>query len=214
MAQCQDPVQGGTGFVVTTTNDHDDGVCGGADCSLREAVARANTVPGDNSIIFARSLTGSITLTMGELVVTDSLTITGIPIGTISGNSSTRIFSFTGGSSYLNGLTIRDGHKQVFIGNPTNGGGIYNSATLHLYGCSLINNRVLGTDTLSPSSASGGAGQGGGIYNSGTLFLEASAFVQTSEASGGNGGPGNFGHGGVASGQGRSRSWRRRVQRH
>ena len=122
------------------------------------------------------ALTGIITLTMGELVVTDSLTITGIPIGTISGNSSSRIFSFTGGSSFLIGLTIRDGRKQVLIGNPTNGGGIYNSATLHLYGCSLINNHVLGTDTLSPSSASGGAGQGGGIYNSGTLFLDGIGF--------------------------------------
>ncbi len=58
VAPGQDPVQGGTGFVVTTTDDHDDGVCGGADCALREAVARANSVPGDNSIIFAHSLTG------------------------------------------------------------------------------------------------------------------------------------------------------------
>ena len=114
MAQGQDPVQGGTGFVVTTTDDHDDGVCGGADCALREAVARANSVPGDNSIIFAHWPYRQHYPDQGELVVTDSLTITGIPIGTISGNSASRIFSFTGGSSYLIGLTIRDGRKQVF----------------------------------------------------------------------------------------------------
>ena len=61
---------------------------------------------------------------------------------------------------------------------------------------------MLGTDALSPSSASGGAGQGGGIYNSGTLFLDGSTFAQTNQASGGMGGPGNFGHGGVPSGSG------------
>ena len=202
MAQGQDPVQGGTGFVVTTTGDHDDGVCGGADCSLREAVARANTVPGSELDHFCAPLTGIITLTKGELVVTDSLTITGIPIGTISGNGASRIFNFTGGESYLVGLTIRDGRNQILLGSVNNGGGIYNSATLHLYGCSLINNRVLGANTLSPSAADGGAGQGGGIYNSGTLFLDTSSFVQTNEASGGSGGNGNFGHGGVPSGSG------------
>ena len=157
-------------------------------------------MPGASSIIFAQGLTGSITLTQGELVVTDSLTITGIPIGTISGNGASRIFNFTGGDSSLLGLTIRDGRNQVLLGNVTNGGGIYNGATLHLYGCSLINNRVLGANGL--SAANGGAGQGGGIYNSGTLTLETSAFTQANQATGGNGGNGNFGHGGVPSGSG------------
>ena len=202
VAQGQDPVQGGTGFVVTTTDDHDDGVCGGSDCTLREAVTRANNVPGASSIIFAHGLTGSITLTQGELVVTDSLTVTGAPIGTISGNGVSRVFSFTGGSSYLSELTIRDGRNQILLGSVNNGGGIYNGATLHVYGCSFLNNRVLGANALSPSAASGGAGQGGGIYNSGTLFLDGATFGQTNQASGGNGGNGNGGHGGVASGSG------------
>ncbi len=197
----QDPVQGGPFFSVATYDDHDDGLCSGADCTLREAINRANAVPGANSITFTHA-GGTIALTHGELLVTDSVTINGNGNVTVSGNGASRAFDFTGGSSFLNELTIRDGRNQVLIGNPTNGGGIYNSATLHVYGCSLINNRVLGTDTLSPSSASGGAGQGGGIYNSGTLFLDASAFVQSNEASGGTGGNGNFGHGGVASGSG------------
>src|SRR4029077_6214634 len=119
---------------VTTTNDHDDGVCGSEDCSLREAIARSNAVPGAGSIVFARNLGGTITLTMGELDVTDSLTIIGFNVGTISGNNASRIFSFTGGSSSLSYLAIRDGRNQVLLGNVTNGGGIYNSATLYLYG--------------------------------------------------------------------------------
>ncbi len=201
VAQGQDPVQSGAGFVVTTASDHDDGVCGGADCTLREAVARANNVPGANSIIFAHSLTGSITLSMGELVVTDSLTITGIPIGTISGNGASRIFKFTGGNSTLNGLTIRDGFSQVnFPGQTNTGGGIYNGASLSIYGCSFVNNHAVGT--ANSGAGSGGRGEGGAIYNSGTLLVDGSVFIQSNAASGGTGGNGNSGHGGVPSGSG------------
>jgi CSLREA domain-containing protein len=198
-----DAVQGGANLVVTTTGDHDDGVCGGADCSLREAVARANSVPGANTIIFAHTLSGSITLTMGELDVTDSLTITGIPIGTISGNNASRVFKFSGGSSYLYGLTIRDGFNQMsnFLGQTNTGGGISNGATLSIYGCSFINNRVLGGQNVGIGS-NGGTGEGGAIYNSGTLLVDSSTFMQTNSASGTNGGNGNFTHGGVASGSG------------
>ena len=134
--------------------------------------------------------------------MTDSITINGNNNVTVAGNNASRTFNFTGGNSVLSGLTIRDGWNQLLLGAITNGGGIYNSATLHVYGCSLINNRVQGTNTLPPSAADGGAGQGGGIYNSGTLFLDTSVFAQTNEASGGNGGPGNFSHGGVPSGSG------------
>jgi len=203
VAQGQDPVQGGTGFVVTTTDDHDDGVCGGADCTLREAVARANTVPGANSINFGHTLSGSITLTMGELAVTDSLSITGIPIGTISGNGASRVLNFTGGSSVLYGLTIRDGFNQInnFLGQTNTGGGVANNATLAVYGCSFINNHVLGGQNVG-AGAVGGKGEGGAIYNSGTLLVDGSTFCQTNEASGGNGGNGNFVHGGMPSGSG------------
>ena len=202
VGQGVDPVQGGTGFVVTTTDDHDDGVCGGADCTLREAVARANTVPGQSPIGFAHTLTGAITLTQGEIAVTDSITITGIPIGTISGNGASRIFNFSGGSSSLFGLTIRDGFNQInnFLGQTNTGGGIYNSATLGVYGCSFINNRVVGG--LNGGAANGGKGEGGAIYNSGTLLVDGSVFSQSNQASGGGGGNGNFGHGGVPSGSG------------
>ncbi len=197
----QDQVQSGSNFLVTTTDDHDDGLCSGADCTLREAVARANTVPGASSIGFTHTLSGTITLTMGELAVTDSLTITGIPIGTISGNNASRVFSFTGGSSYLFGLTIRDGLSEVnFPGQTNTGGGIYNSATLSVYGCSFVNNHAVGV--ANTGAGSGGKGEGGGIYNSGTLLVDGSTFSQTNEAIGGNGGNGNFGHGGVPSGNG------------
>src|SRR5262249_49360320 len=56
--------------------------------SLREAIALANGAPGPNTIIFAAGLTGTITLTQGELIITDSVTITGPGASalTVSGN--------------------------------------------------------------------------------------------------------------------------------
>ncbi len=171
------------------------------DCTLREAIHRANTVPGSNTIGFTHT-GGTTTLILGELAVTDSVTINGNGNVSVSGNGASRVFDFHRWQQSLSGLTIRDGRNQIFLGNFNNGGGIYNGATLYVYGCSFINNHVLGANTLSPSAADGGAGQGGGIYNSGTLFLDTSSFVQTNQASGGNGGNGNFGHGGVPSGSG------------
>ena len=88
-------------LTVTTTND------GGAG-SLRQAIADA--AAGD-SIIF--SFTGVITLTNGELLVTNDLTILG-PGATnlsVSGNSQTRVLEIGSNiTANISGLTIRDGH--------------------------------------------------------------------------------------------------------
>ena len=187
-----DPVQGGTGFVVTTTNDHDDGVCGAADCTLREAVARANTVPGANSIIFAHTLSGSITLTMGELDVTGSLSITGIPIGTISGNGVSRVFNFTAGNSFLFGLTIRDGWNAGSSGGVTRaGGGIYNQAALTLSDCTFTNNFVQGGSNSDGAGGAGGSAYGGGIFNAGTLTLTRCTFYRDNSGNVAGGGAGS-----------------------
>src|SRR5262249_43187238 len=69
----------GNPIVVTTLTDStnlNDGVT-----SLREAIFAANTVPGVDSIAFAPTLTAGgpakIVLTLGELKITEGLTITG-----------------------------------------------------------------------------------------------------------------------------------------
>ena len=196
-----DPMQPGPSLLVTSYNDHDDNICGFTDCTLREAIQRAKQLSGSNTIEFTGS-GGTVILTMGELAVTDSLAINGANLVTISGNNASRIFSFTGGDSFLVGLTIRDGFNQTgnFLGQTNTGGGIANSATLSVYGCSFINNRVFGGQNV--GGANGGIGEGGAIYNSGTLSLNGSTFLQTNRATGGNGGNGNSGHGGVPSGNG------------
>src|SRR5215510_14907634 len=57
-------------FTVTNLSDSDPG-------SLRDAINQANMTPGADNINFQDELTGTITLTTGELLITDDLTITG-----------------------------------------------------------------------------------------------------------------------------------------
>ncbi|MBL9138576.1 MAG: CSLREA domain-containing protein [Verrucomicrobiales bacterium] len=43
----------GATFVVNTADDHDDGSCDAADCTLREAILAANQHPGTDTLVFA-----------------------------------------------------------------------------------------------------------------------------------------------------------------
>ncbi len=53
-------------FFVTCLDDHDDGACTGADCTLREAIKAANSNPGnDDGIEFA--VTGVLTRALTEI---------------------------------------------------------------------------------------------------------------------------------------------------
>src|SRR5687768_5382870 len=68
-------------FTVTKIADTNDGACN-ADCSLREAVAAANSTPDNDEILFAAnpfSTSQTIALAVTEIVITNngSLTITG-----------------------------------------------------------------------------------------------------------------------------------------
>src|SRR6266704_2373718 len=81
-------------FTVTTTDDHNDGVCD-SDCTLREAILAAdNAVNTPDTITF--SVTGTINLTGPLPAITDSLTIHGPRADqlTISGGGG-RIFNVT-----------------------------------------------------------------------------------------------------------------------
>src|SRR5947207_4943755 len=57
-------------FTVLNLND-------GGPGSLRAAVAAANANPGADTIVFAKGLSGTIELTSGELLITDSVTVSG-----------------------------------------------------------------------------------------------------------------------------------------
>ncbi|MEM1277713.1 MAG: CSLREA domain-containing protein, partial [Pseudomonadota bacterium] len=61
-------------FTVTTLTDES---VENATLSLREAVALANATAGDDEIVFASGLQGTLSLTGGEIAVTDGVTISG-----------------------------------------------------------------------------------------------------------------------------------------
>ena len=160
-------------FVVTTLDDTVDSTDG--ERSLREAITEANLTSTADTIRFDDGLTGILTLTQGQLVVSDDLTIEGPEAGdlTISGNNSSRIFQFTGGTSELSRLTLSDGDAGF-------GGAILVDSGADL---TVLNS------TLSGNSARFG---GGGVDNFGTLSVLNSTLSGNSTQSGG-GGINNYG---------------------
>lgn len=90
-------------LVVDTLADESDGNFGPGDLSLREALQLANLDPDLSAVTFHPALTGggpaTITLTLGEMTVTESATITGPgqTLLTISGNNASRIINVDNG---------------------------------------------------------------------------------------------------------------------
>jgi CSLREA domain-containing protein len=137
-------------FTVSKFTDTNDGVCD-ADCSLREAINAANAAPGSDTITLS---SGTYNLTLGDLTITSTMTITGNGLAntTISSNGTDRVFDITStGVATITGVTITNG------GNVSIGAGIQNNGVLTLNNSTVANN----TATL----------EGGGIYNNGTLTL-------------------------------------------
>jgi CSLREA domain-containing protein len=128
-------------FTVNTPADNESNGCLIGQCTLREAIGDANTLPGSDTINFQAGITGTITLTGGALFITSDITVNGpgARILSISGNGASRVFVISGSGNVANisGLTITGGNAQpillggIFIGD---GGGILNTngATLNL----------------------------------------------------------------------------------
>lgn len=194
-----DPLAGGSGLTVNTLADHDDGTCGVSDCTLREAIARANDVLpgylGSATVNFAANVLGTINLqpALGELGVNSSVNVIGpgARLLAVSGGNAHRVFSFSGGSSTVSGLTIRDG---TFLfgsaGASVSGGGILNSATLTLNDCTLTENTATGKNGIYFQANNGGLGRGGAIFNDGTLTVNRCAFTRTTNGNRAIGGVG------------------------
>jgi uncharacterized protein (TIGR03118 family) len=126
--------------------------------SLRQALIDANALPGADVIRFGpHARDGVITLTSGELSITDSLTIDGPGDNrlTISGNDASRVFSVSGSTTYaeIDGLTIAHGltNKTTALGplGPVAlGGGLLNTgAHVTLSGVTLADNRAVASQT-------------------------------------------------------------------
>lgn len=179
-------------FSVTTLSDSGPG-------SLRQAVLDANAAAGPDEIVFAPGLGGTITLTSGEIAVTDDLIVTGPGAGvlTVSANDLSQILNIDDGASgvidvTLSGLTLTRGHGAVFA-----------TENLTILGCRISDSSAGagGNITFVPegpatliirrSEISGGlADQGGGI------FIESANLIIESSTISGNRAEGPFGWGG------------------
>lgn len=133
-------------FTVDNTNDAGPG-------SLRQAILDANAAAGADVITFGPGATGTITLTSGQLLITDSVTITGPGAGslTINGNSASRVL-------YVSGLL---GVPTVTISGVTLSGGASNQGGGIRLGDGIVD---LESVTISGNSATT---RGGGIYADG-----------------------------------------------
>ncbi|WP_170113227.1 Calx-beta domain-containing protein [Ahniella affigens] len=105
-------------FTVTNTNDSGAG-------SLRQAVLDAEGAAGADTVEFAANVTGTITLTSGQIAITDAVTINGpgAAVLSVSGNNASRVFylyNSTPVAVEINDLRITGG------GGVTFGGGIIN----------------------------------------------------------------------------------------
>ncbi|WP_392530961.1 Calx-beta domain-containing protein [Nostoc sp. C117] len=179
----------GTTYIVTNTNDSGAG-------SLRQAIINANNDPGIETIlfdptgIFGDATPDTITLTSGELDVTQGVIIQGTGANklTISGNNTYRVFNASASLS-IDGLNITGGKaanggginstssvtvsNSTFSGNTatTSGGAIYSSSSV----------------TVSNSSFSGNTANtnGGGIYSSSATVTDSSIFSNIANLGGG-----------------------------
>ena len=133
--------------------------------TLRRLVAAAN--PGD-TITFC--VTGTITLTSGEILIDKDLTIDGPGAGlvAISGNNSNRVLHITSpaGIVNINGVTLQDGKSITGAG-----GAIANIATQLTLRDSIIQGNVAASD-------------GHGIYNYGGELLIINSSIENNGQSG------------------------------
>ena len=123
-ALCAAPAAQAATFTVTSLADNGGG-------SLRAAIASANAAAGADTIAFQAGLTGTINLSSGELLISDSLTIAGPGASriTINANQTSRVFHIDDngpdGRAYaISGLTITGG-MTALAGEDDSGGGLY-----------------------------------------------------------------------------------------
>ena len=160
-------------FLVTNLGDAGTG-------SLRQVIIDANSTVGQDTIEFAGSLNGgTITLTSGELSISDPLIVNGLGANslTINGNNSSRIFNISSQVD-IQGLTITGGAEVNFFGF---GGGITNSGVLIINKSVIYNNEAFfagginneGIITISNSTISGNQASGSfaGIRNVGEATI-------------------------------------------
>lgn len=184
-------------FTVTNLSDSGAG-------SLRQAIIDANTTGGADVVAFQAALSGTITLTTGQLYISDSVDIQGpgASVMTVSGNNSSRVFYMYSNATELDvriaGLTITEGSETI-------GAGVINfDENLILDSVTITGNNSSGDGaglwadgfnmdlTITNSTISGNISDedGGGIYveDTGGLLLIEDSVISGNQATGSGGG--------------------------
>lgn len=163
-------------FTVNTITDAGDasmgdGMCanGTGQCSLRAAIEEANFDTGTDTIVVP---TGEYRLTLGELILSQPVTVqgAGAPTTIIDPDTLVRVFNIQSGvSSTISGVTVRGGSAPL-----EDGGGIRNLGSL------TLRNVVVGENNAGLA--------GGAIHSSGTSLTIDRSTISGNQASSGSGG--------------------------
>lgn len=172
-------------LTVTKTADTDDGVCD-TDCSLREALARANARPTADVIVVPP---GTYPLTLGSLAIADDVTLNGGGAATtvLDGGQLVRVLTVQAGVvATVSGVTVTNGRADE-----ENGGGILNAGTLTLVQSRITGNHAGGVLVGDEFCYFFGGcaqygGSGGGIYSTGPLTVVDSAIDDNTASLTGN----------------------------
>ena len=151
-----------------------------AGCSLRDALHAA--AAGD-TVILAPTIFQpfNVPLTVGPLAISQDVTIHGQGLLTVNGGGASRVFTITGGTVSMDGVTITNGRAS------DSGGGIQlTGGSLTLTDCAVTGNTVIGT---------GSQLAGGGIYAQSALTLSRTTVSGNTLASTGAGPSSLFGGG-------------------
>jgi predicted outer membrane repeat protein len=172
-------------LTVTSTNDSGPG-------SLRATLASAS----DGDTIDASAVTGTVTLTTGELLVTNSVIILGSGPNqlAVNGNACSRVFNIGPGNTIMiSSLTITNG--CCYDPNYGGGGMLNHSSTLTLSNCTVTGNSIAGNGggicnspdywgdaalLMANCSVSGNSAtySGGGIFSAGNSYFGRTAYLQ------------------------------------
>jgi hypothetical protein len=187
-------------FTVTNLNDAGAG-------SLRQAILDANGAPGADRVLFQSGLSGTITLTTGQLSIADSVQVLGPGPGqlTISGNGASRIFYMSplpnpSEAVALSGLTLANGSattggairtykvdlsvsNTVVSGNKATGAG-NGAAGVYAFRGSL----AIQSSTISGNTADDGRGGGIRTYLTPVSIQNSTVSGNATTQAGGRGG--------------------------
>jgi hypothetical protein len=171
--------------VITVMNTADSGPA-----SLRAAITQADLDTTPDTIKFAASVTGTITLSSVLPALSAAITLDGpgasvltVARSAASATPDFRIFTVPKGADVtISGLTISNGAVTEA------GGGISNSGTLTVINSTLSGNMAGSGGGIVIPGNTGYSGSGGGIFNAGTLTVTDSTLSGNSAVESGFGG--------------------------